>query len=439
MHGPPGEVLGSRYTMPGNSTRWLLPTFAVITLSSCSGGSGSVPDAALPDPADSAGLGFEAGGIEAGAVDTTAPDGGAVRTLSGLVTDQAGVPVVGVKLVSGTASVLTDGQGLYTLGPLPAGPGVVSLNRDWFQPMQITVDLPDSGDTHRDITITEIPLKLDPADVALAALYNQTFDWTKQALSISIAATPTRRNFDNAVYRHNPALYRDTSQQAPVVPSPLPDIVAGVAQNMSFPIRGGTSDGKQALDLTSAVDAVASTPVAATAETDYMLWTPMINWLTDWDPAKAATLKTVGAAVRAQNWGSNAVRPQDIERVFVDATNTTMWVEVLFAKFVTVGPGINDDDGDGYREIYVKVDAPNLSQEILDKLVSYRQIQYTTHGLSKETTKALREIYSSTSAQVERLIGQPFEIPGVGIINYPFVVLRHAGGQENVILVGPAN
>ena len=38
---------------------------------------------------------------------------------------------------------------------------------------------------------------------------------------------------------------------------------------------------------------------------------------------------------------------------------------------------------------------------------------------------------------VVRFIGQPFDIPGLGTIQYPFVVLKHAGGQENAILVGP--
>ncbi len=61
---------------------------------------------------------------------------------------------------------------------------------------------------------------------------------------------------------------------------------------------------------------------------------------------------------------------------------------------------------------------------------------FTTHGLSKEVTKSLNEIYSTaTAAQVERYIGEPIDLTGIGTIRYPFVVLRHAGGQKNVILV----
>jgi hypothetical protein len=313
----------------------------------------------------------------------------------------------------------------------------VVVTRDWFEPFQVEVDVNESGNTRFDIVLQEMPLTLDPADVALANAYNLTFDWSRQKLSIAIAATATRRNFDNAVYWKNPALYHDTSSMAPLVPSPAPQIVGGVASNLSFPIRGGTNDGKEALDLTSVVDAIAGTPVAAMETTDYMLWTPMLNWLTDWDPAKSADLKMAGVAVRQQNWGTNVQRPQEIQRVYLDVANGVLWVEVVFAPFVQVGDGITDNDGDGYQEIFAKVDSRYVSQEILDKLVLYRQTRYTTHGMSDEVTKALREIYSTTSAQVERFIGQPFEIPGLGTIRYPFVVLKHAGGQENVILVGP--
>ena len=163
----------------------------------------------------------------------------------------------------------------------------------------------------------------------------------------------------------------------------------------------------------------------------------MLNWLTDWDPTKSADLKLAGVAVKQQNWGTNVQRPQELQRVYLDGANGVLWVEVVFAPFVQVGDGITDSDGDGYKEIFAKVDSRYVSQEILDKLVGYGQTRYTTHGMSDEVTKALREIYSTTSAQVERFIGQPFDIPGVGTIQYPFVVLKHAGGQENVILVGP--
>jgi hypothetical protein len=426
----PGWMLGSVSIMTNDVKRCLLPVCALALVLGC----GS--DAGNPQGFDGAPPSVDANPDVSPGMDGSA-DGGAAGTLSGVVTDQVGVPIVGAKVESGAAWVLSDGQGLYTLGPVDSGQITVDVSRDWFKPFQVEVNVSASGDTHLDIALTEMPLTLDPADVALANTYNATFDWTKQILSIAIATTATRRNFDNAVYRHNPALYRDTSAQAAVVPSPLPQIVGGAAMNMSFPIRGGANDGKEALDLASVVDSISDTPVAAMENTDYMLWTPMINWLTEWDPAKSSDLKVAGVAVRQQGWGSTAQRPQDIERVFLDSANGALWVEVVFTNFVQLGDGITDNDGDGYREVFAKVGSAYFTQEILDKLVGYMQTRYTTNAMSKEVTKALRELYTSTSAQVIKIIGQPYDILGLGTIQYPFVVLQHAHGQVNVILQGP--
>jgi hypothetical protein len=360
-----------------------------------------------------------------------------VCSLSGTVRDQAGVPVLGAKLQAGAASVFSDGQGHYALAVVDCGSLVLAVTRDWFQSAQLPVTTSAVGPTQLDITLTEMPLRLDPADLALAAAYQQTFDWSKQTLSITVAPTATRRNFDNAVYWHNPALYRDTSTQPSLAPSPLPTIVGGVAASFTFPIHGGANDGKEALVLASVVDAIAATPVAALEKTDYMLWTPMLNWLTEWDPAKSADLKMVGVAVRQQSWGTTAQRPQELGRVYLDRVNHALWVEVVFATFVQLGEGITDADGDGFKEVFARIDSTYATQEILDMLVGYAETRYATHAMSKEVTKALREIYSTTSAQVLRYIGQPYDIVGLGTIQYPFVVLQHAAGQVNVILVGP--
>jgi hypothetical protein len=423
--------------MAHNTKGLLRSACALALLFGCGGGSGASPDAPatgsdadLPDGGGSDGYAPDGGPVDGG----LASDGGA-RSLSGVVTDQTGVPVVGAKVQVGGTAVFSDGQGLYTITNPAGGPVAVVVTREWFTAYQATAQVNESGNTRYDIALTELPLYLDPADLALANAYNLTFDWSRQKLSIAVAATATRRNFDNAVYRRNPALYHDTSSLAPLAPSPAPQIVGGVAANLSFPIRGGANDGKEALDLTSIVDAIAATPAAALENSDYMLWTPLINWLTDWDPAKSADLKMAGVAVRQQNWGSNVQRPQDIERVYL--VGDALWVEVVFAPFVQLGPGISDDDGDGYKELFARVDSRWASPEILAKLAGYMQTRYTTYGMSKEVTKALREIYSTTSAQVERYLGQPFDVPGLGTIVYPFVVLKHAGGQENVILMGP--
>ena len=366
-------------------------------------------------------------------------DADVAASLAGTVTDRAGVPVVGAKVEAGGGSVFSDAQGHYALAGLTPGAVTVDVTQVWFKPLEQSVTLTGGGPTPWDVTLDEMPLRVDPADRALAGIYNQTFDWTKQTISIAIAETPTRCAFDNAIYFHNPALYRDTSAQPPLTPSPQPTISGGIAQNFSFPIISGTSPAEEALDLTTIVDSITGTPLGPTEPTNYMMWKSMINWLTEWDAAKSVTLKLVGVAVRQQGWGGNAVLPQEIEKVFVDPNTNKLWVKVVFENFVQLGPGITDDDGDGRKEIYAAVASAHYTSEIVDALVNtYAKTTFSTHGFADQVTKGLNELYSTTGAHVECYIGQPFEIPGLGTITYPFVVLRHSAGQENVILMSGA-
>jgi hypothetical protein len=424
------------------STRFLIAVAAVV-VSACSGGSSksTVPGDAGPGEADvpvETPTGPEVGslgGAETGPGAETGQAGG----LTGIVTDKLGVPVVGAKIESAGASVFSDAQGKFTLKHLTPGPTTVKVSQVWFAPTEQSVTLLEGAGTPWDVVLEEMPLKVDPADRALADSYNQTFDWTKQTVSIAIVETPTRCAFDNAIYFHNPTLFRNTSTLAQVTPSPLPDINAGVAANFTFPVGSGANKGQEALDLTTLVDSIKDTPLGPTEPTNYMIWTSMVKWLIEWDPTKATTVNVAGVAVSGQGWGSNVIRPQTIEKVFLDPNTGKLWVKVVFENFVQLGSGINDDDGDGRKEIYAALGSTHYTAEIVNALANtYAKVTFTTHGLSKEVSKSLNELYSSTGATVERYIGQPFDLTGLGTIAYPFVVLRHTAGQKNVILVAPA-
>ncbi|HXU81845.1 MAG TPA: carboxypeptidase regulatory-like domain-containing protein [Polyangia bacterium] len=367
-------------------------------------------------------------------------DMGTARSVAGTVKDKAGVPVVGAQVVVAGASmpaIYTDAQGKYSAPVAAPGEAPVVVTRDWFEKLETKVTVGASGVTPLDLTLEEKPLKIEPADKALADSYAATFDWTKATLSISTVPRPTRRDFDNAVYFHNPALYRDTSKTPPLTPTPAPVFEAGAAKNFTFKILSGPKMGTEVLDLATVADAIKDTPLGPTEPTEFMMWTPMINWLIDWDVSKAADLRAVGTAIQQQSWGGNAVRPQDLEKVFLDATGN-LWVKIVFAGFVQLDPSIKDDDGDGQKEIYAKIAVGQYSKEIVDKLTQeYGKTVFGTHGFSKEVTKGLRDLYSMTGAQVERTLGQPFEVTGLGTLVYPTLVLKHMTGHRNVFLVAP--
>lgn len=403
--------------------RLILLSIAIQTLgSACSSDS-------TPGTGDS---GTDAG-VEAGG-ETMA----AGLALTGTVKDKAGVPVSRAKLEVGTASVFSDPQGKYTLA-VPAGGAVtLKVTRQWFTPLESSVNVSASGATSHDVVLEEIPLKLDPADVTLAETYNKTFDVKTSKVSVGVAQRATRREFDNAVFFNNPALYKEPTSAMPVKPAALPDISGGTAQNFSFVLKSGKNMGQEALDNASIVDTLAATKLAPADAAAFMMWGPALKWVAEWDEAKFGDSTGAGAAIRQQDWGSGVARPQDIQRLYVDTATKTLWVEVVFASFVELGPGVTDSDGDGRKEIYAKLASVHYTSDVADKLATdYGKTVYTTHGLSNQVSKSLNELYSQTSAQVERYIGEPIEIAGVGSIKYPFVVLNLLGGFKNVILVGP--
>lgn len=353
--------------------------------------------------------------------------------LMGVVKDAKGVPVEGAKLEVSGKRAYSDAQGKYTLEPLTPGAVTVHVAQDWFQDKSVSATVKDAGMTTLDIAIDEHPLKLEPADKTLADGYNATFDWTKDTISIVILPAPTRRDLDNAVYFRNPALFRDTSGETAITPSPQPTI-GGSAQNFTFPTAGT----KEALDNTSIVDTLDATPLTADEKAAWMMYKPMFNWLTDWDATKITALNDAAVAVRQQTWGaSGAVRPQDIEQVFIHGKE--IWVQVVFEDFVKLGSGITDSDGDGREEVYARLAAEHYTDEIVTKLSSdyVTQPSLDTHGMSKELNLSLNDLYTTTAAEVDRYIAQPFDVSGVGQISYPFVVLKHSGGKQNVLLVGP--
>jgi hypothetical protein len=382
-------------------------------------------------------IGACSSGASGFAPDAAPPDSGSVG-LAGTVRDQAGAPVANAKVAAGGVSATSEPQGKYILPTLAAGTYALKVTRDWFKPSETSVTV-GAGLTIFDPTIEELPLALDPADQTLATTYGKTYDWTKQPVSVAVLAKPTRRDLDNALYFHNPALHRSATSE-PFTPSPQPEI-SYAPMNFSFPIKTGHHVGQEAFEMATIVDSIADTPFGPEEPAVYALWTPLLAWLGEWDVGKSDDLRAVGLAVRMQTWGRPASPreverelEQEIEKVYFDPVRGTIWVKVVFASFVQLGPGITDNDGDGLKEIYAKVAASHYTLELVGRLAMYGATTLGTHGLGDEVSKSLAAL---PGAEVESRIGESITVPGVGTFKYPFVVIRHPGGQRNVVLAGP--
>ena len=335
--------------------------------------------------------------------------------LTGTVKDPGGVPVSAVKVQAGGAMTYTDSDGKYSLTPVIPGAVTVKMTQGWFQAKQTSAVVKGAGLTGHDASMVEVPMKILAADRTLA---------------------PTRGALDLGLHYHNPALHRDTSKEKPLTPSPAPTIVSKQAKGFTFPGRSAPHKGTEVLDLSTLVDDIKDTPLTAAEQQQPMIFKPMRNWLVSWDATKAAGINAAGAAVRLQTWGSSAVRPQDMEMVYLHGKQ--LWVKVVFEPFVTLGAGVSDTDKDKRKEVFARVNASLYTDEVIDKLeASYLAKTFNTHGMSKEIAASCDELYTTTGAQVARYIGQPYTMAGAGKVEYPFVVLKHTGGFVNVLLLGP--
>jgi hypothetical protein len=104
-----------------------------------------------------------------------------------------------------------------------------------------------------------------------------------------------------------------------------------------------------------------------------------------------------------------------------------------------VGAGIADDDGDGYKEVFARLNAKLVTAEIVDQLESYVTAKLQAADLRPSVQEILDNLYTRTNPIVVRSIGQPYDVAGVGTIAYPLAVIEHqsAGHVINVLLMSP--
>lgn len=401
---------------------------ALLLLGACSDDTTHSPDGGTPDGS------IADGSIADGKANTeTAP-----FALVGTVTDDLGQPVEGAKLTLGGKNAFSAADGSYKLLDPPTGSGTLTVTHDWFKEKKdVAVTVAAAGLTTLDISIEPWPFKLDPADEALANTYNQTFDWKKDTLALTIVSAPTRQAVDVALYYQNPALYRDTSAEA-IVDSGL------TLSNFEgkFVTSSGTQTGTDVLVPSSVKDVLTDTPLTAGEAQTFSLMRPLFSWLTSWDATttKIADLSAAKGAVEQAVWGGSASSPQHLRKIYLH--NGELWAELVFEPFVTVDASISDSDGDGYKEVYGKIDPKLYSTELTAALkASYVEQRYDVNAMSRQASAALSDLYTSTAASIEKYIAQPYTLPGgQGTINYPFIVIKHspsATAVYQVLLLAP--
>jgi hypothetical protein len=126
------------------------------------------------------------------------------------------------------------------------------------------------------------------------------------------------------------------------------------------------------LERDSLCDSIGATPLTEAERAAPMAWLPLSEHLIEWDFEKAMGLAEIGAAVSAENWGDDEIPVpfQEIARCYLHAAGAghEMWVSVEFKPWVRFLEGVDDDDADGFPELYARLPAEAVTEEIVKEL-----------------------------------------------------------------------
>lgn len=192
---------------------------------------------------------------------------------------------------------------------------------------------------------------------------------TKSNAMVRKIAKPTVANLDYAAYTANPVRY-NPEMLKPKDPAKKPGI-----GDMSF---GGS--------LMAPVNSPAETPLSDAEKEQPVAWTPLQNLL--WSELKTDAFARIGNKIGGEKWGD-----PDIFQAFQEVVagylhdadgKTEVWVKIEFSPWVKFLDGITDEDQDGFKEIYGKLNLESVDSEVLNKALDWIRTDYLVRVLNEE-------------------------------------------------------
>ncbi|GIX06876.1 MAG: hypothetical protein KatS3mg115_1279 [Candidatus Poribacteria bacterium] len=243
------------------------------------------------------------------------------------------------------------------------------------------------------------------------ALLNRDYDRRSSALLLRAVRRPTRAALDFAAYDRNVLYYRPLDR-APV-PLPVREL-----RELNFGV----------LEPGSLVDRLEETPLTPEERAAPLAWEPLIEYLLAWNFDEGKRLAEAGWAVEEHTWTDDFVPVpyQRIVRLYFhqEGQRLESWVQIEFQPWVSSVPA-QDEDEDGYREVYGRLKEGFLSPAILERI----RTDYSDRLLSPE------EVQEWARVLAERWYGPFFaQLLGAEEISAWFLGLSPALKK---ILVGP--
>jgi len=122
----------------------------------------------------------------------------------------------------------------------------------------------------------------------------------------------------------------------------------------------------------SIVDTIDKTPLSQKSKDSPMAFFPMSEYLINWDYDLGVPVSDYGVAVSDERWGDDEVTVpfQEITKAYLheDGGKTQMYVCVAFKPWVKFLEGVDDEDGDGFKEIYGRLPDEALDDKVVAQL-----------------------------------------------------------------------
>jgi alginate O-acetyltransferase complex protein AlgJ len=193
------------------------------------------------------------------------------------------------------------------------------------------------------------------------------FNRMESQVCVRVIDKPTLANLGYAAYISNPVRFDPEKQK--------PDI------KKVYTIDQMTFNGA----LINPVNSIDELPLSKQELGQPLAWEPLMEEL--WKNMVFDGLKQISSKINSQKWGDPSIfKPyQEVVAAYIHQNqNQEIWVEVEFKYWVDFLENITDNDNDGIKEIYGKLNIKDLKDEPkFNKSMKWIQEEYTKKELSK--------------------------------------------------------
>ncbi len=188
----------------------------------------------------------------------------------------------------------------------------------------------------------------------LVETVNKNYSRTKSRIMIRHIANPTRANLDYSAYDSNVMFCNPTMPEHKQIPD----------QALSELHFGKT------IIAESLTDQLSLTPLTPSEISSPMAWKPMTEYLMDRDFDRGYALAEAGWKISEYLWNDDRITEafQEISRIYIHKSE--IWVKIEFKPWVKFLKGIDDEDQDGFPEIYGKLNPQFYDEKVIDYLTN---------------------------------------------------------------------